>query len=336
MPLFDLNLSALRDYRPEVSEPEDFDDFWRQTIDEARRHDLIASERKIDNKFALVDTYDVTFAGFDGNEVKAWLHVPSGATGPLPTVVQYQGYSVGRGFPQQDTRWAQAGWAHFIMDTRGQGWSAGGFDSTADASVHAGIAHAPGVMTAGITDPNTYYYRRVYTDAVRLLEAAAASPFVDPAAILVTGASQGGGLTLAAAGLASLVGIDLIGAAADVPFLCHFRRATELTDKTPYVEITEYLAAWRDHEEAAYRTLGYFDGVNLARRASAPALFSVGLMDEVCPPSTVFAAFNYYGEAAGGVAKDINIYTHNGHEGGAGYQVQALLDWFAQRFADKS
>ena len=263
----------------------------------------------------------MTFAGFDGNEVKAWLHVPSGATGPLPTVVQYQGYR-SAGFPQQDTRWAQAGWAHFIMDTRGQGWSAGGFDSTADASVHAGIAHAPGVMTAGITDPNTYYYRRVYTDAVRLLEAAAASPFVDPAAILVTGASQGGGLTLAAAGLASLVGIDLIGAAADVPFLCHFRRATELTDKTPYVEITEYLAAWRDHEEAAYRTLGYFDGVNLARRASAPALFSVGLMDEVCPPSTVFAAFNYYGEVAGGVAKDINIYTHNGHEGGAGYQVR--------------
>ena len=45
-------------YRPEVTEPEDFDDFWRQTIDEARGHDLIASERKIDNKFALVDTYD--------------------------------------------------------------------------------------------------------------------------------------------------------------------------------------------------------------------------------------------------------------------------------------
>ena len=334
MPQFDLSLSALRDYRPEVTEPADFDDFWRQTIDEARKHDLSASERQIDNKFALVDTYDVTFAGFGGTEVKAWLHVPSGATGPLPTVVQFQGYSVGRGLPQLDTRWAQAGWAHFIMDTRGQGWSVGGFDSTADGSVDAGIAHVPGVMTAGITDPQRYYYRRVYTDAVRMLEAAAASRFVDPTAIVVTGASQGGGLTLAAAGLASLVGINLVGAAADVPFLCHFRRAIELTDKAPYVEITEYLAAWRDHEEAAYRTLGYFDGVNLARRASAPALFSVGLMDEICPPSTVFAAFNFYGEAAGAASKDINVYPHNGHEGGAGYQLQALLDWFAQRFTD--
>ena len=66
VPLFDLSLSALRDYRPEVTDPPDFDDFWRQTIDEARAHDLTASERKIDNRFALVDTYDVTFAGFDG------------------------------------------------------------------------------------------------------------------------------------------------------------------------------------------------------------------------------------------------------------------------------
>ena len=40
------------------------------------------------------------------------------------------------------------------------------------------------------------------------------------------------------------------------------------------------------------RTLSYFDGVSFARRAAAPALFSVGLMDMVCPPSTVYAAFN--------------------------------------------
>ena len=333
MPLFDLSLSVLREYRSEVTEPSDFDDFWRQTLDEARTHELMASEQKIDNKLALVDTYDVTFAGFDGAMVRAWLNVPSGTTGPLPTVVQYQGYSAGRGFPQQDTRWAQAGWAHFIMDTRGQGWSLGGYDSTADGSVDAGIAHAPGVMTAGITDPRTYYYRRVYTDAIRMLEAATASRFVDPDALLVTGVSQGGGIAIAAAGLAPMAGINLVGAAPDVPFLCHFRRAVELTDKLPYSEITQYVAAWRDREDAAYRTLGYFDGVNFARRAVAPALFSVGLMDEVCPPSTVFAAFNGYGEAAEGVSKEINVYTHNGHEGGAGYQVQAQLDWFAERLA---
>ena len=53
------------------------------------------------------------------------------------------------------------------------------------------------------------------------------------------------------------------------------------------------------------------DGLNFAPRATAPALFSVGLMDEICPPSTVFAAYNHY---AG--PKDIRVWSFNGHEAG--------------------
>jgi cephalosporin-C deacetylase len=53
------------------------------------------------------------------------------------------------------------------------------------------------------------------------------------------------------------------------------------------------------------------DGVSFARRASTPALFSVALMDRICPPSTVFAAYNNYGGAKG-----IIVHEFNGHEGG--------------------
>jgi cephalosporin-C deacetylase len=333
MPMFDLPLDDLVSYRPEVAEPADFDAFWTETVADARSFPLAAEFTLMENKLALIDTYDVTFSGFGGSGVKAWLHVPAGASGPLPTVVQYHGYSGGRGFPHSYTLWAQAGYAHFVMDTRGQGWSVGGGSSTPDSSIDAGLIHTPGFMTAGITDPASYYYRRVYADAIRLLEVARECPLVDPAKIIVTGGSQGGGITLAAAGIAPLAGIDLLGAAPDVPFLCHFRRATQLTDRLPYAEITEYLAGWRDHEDVVYRTLSYFDGVNLGRRATASALFSVGLMDDVCPPSTVFAAYNYYGSrASGDISKDIEVYSHNQHEGGAGYQLNAQLDWFGRLF----
>ncbi len=334
MPMFDLPLSDLVSYRPEVAEPTDFDDFWTATMTETAKFELAASWTRVDNKLAVIDTYDVSYSGFGGSPVNAWLHVPAGASGPLPTVVQYHGYSGGRGFPHSSTQWAQAGYAHFVMDTRGQGWRSGGGSSTVDASVDAGIMHSPGFMTSGILDPAAYYYRRVYADAVRLLEAAATSELVDPTKIVVTGGSQGGGITLAAAGIAPLVGIDLLGVAPDVPFLCHFQRAVELTDQHPYGEITQYLAGWRDHVDVAYQTLSYFDGVNLGRRATAPALFSVALMDPICPPSTVFAAYNHYGSAAtDSVAKDIKVYSHNEHEGGADYQVGAQLDWFADLFA---
>jgi cephalosporin-C deacetylase len=53
----------------------------------------------------------------------------------------------------------------------------------------------------------------------------------------------------------------------------------------------------------------------MAKRAKAKALFSVGLMDDICPPSTVYAAYNHYG-----AAKDIRIYEFNNHEGGQSYQ----------------
>ena len=38
---------------------------------------------------------------------------------------------------------------------------------------------------------------------------------------------------------------------------------------------------------------------------------SVGLMDDICPPSTVFAAYNYYGGP-----KEIKVWQFNNHEGG--------------------
>ncbi len=329
MAMFDLDLEALAIYRPEVFEPTDFDGFWSSTVEQARALDLDLASAPIDNKLALIDTYDLSYAGFDGARINAWLHVPRGSDGPLPTVVQYLGYSGGRGFPFASTVWAQAGYAQLIMDTRGQGWAVGGFSATADAGPDAGLPHAPGFMTVGILDPHTYYYRRVFVDAVRLLEVAASHPLVDPDRIIITGGSQGGGITLAVAGLAAYAGVKLVGVAPDVPFLCHFRRAVELTDEHPYGEITRYLAGWRDHADAAYRTLGYFDGVNFARRSTAPALFSVGLMDDICPPSTVYAAYNHYA----GADKQIVVHPHNKHEGGQDHQLNTQLDWFATLFA---
>jgi cephalosporin-C deacetylase len=335
VPLFDLPLPELESYAPEIAIPTDLVPFWTDTLAEARRHDLALSRTPYENKLALIETDDLTFAGFGGTPVKAWLHRPAGVSGPLPTVVQYHGYSGGRGFPHASTIWAQAGYAHLVMDTRGQGWSAGGPSGTPDWAPTAGLNHTPGFMTSGITDPRDYYYRRVYTDAVRLLDAARALPEVDPDKIIVAGGSQGGGITVAAAALAALSGIQLVGSAPDVPFLCHFRRAVELTDRLPYGEISQYLAAWRDHADRAYATLAYFDGAVLGRLASAPTLFSVALMDPICPPSTVFAAYHAYGaDAPDPVSdKEIRVYGHNGHEGGGPYQIDAQLDWFAARFA---
>ena len=112
----------------------------------------------------------------------------------------------------------------------------------------------------------------------------------------------------------------LMAALPDVPYLCHYRVATEITDADPYNEISRYCKVHRDKVETVFNTLAYFDGLNFAARATAPALFSVGLMDEICPPRTVFAAYNHY---AG--PKQIKVWSYNHHEGGDTFQVAEQL-----------
>ncbi len=319
MPLFDLPLAELRAYTPDLAVPEDLDAFWAMTLADARSHDLAAAFTRIDSGLTVIDTFDVTYAGFGGAPIRAWLHVPAGAREPLPAVVEFVGYGGGRGLAHERILWATAGYAHLVMDTRGQGstWSVG---DTPDPDVGGGPAH-PGFMTRGVLDPVTYYYRRVFTDAVRAVEAARAHPSVDPTRVAVSGGSQGGGISIAVAALAD--GITAV--ASDVPFLSDFPRAISLVNTDPYSEIARYLKAHRDHVDRVLATLAYCDVAILGRRAKAPALFSVGLMDETCPPSTVFAAYNHYGGP-----KEILVYPFNDHEGGEGFQDVARMRFFCE------
>jgi cephalosporin-C deacetylase len=197
------------------------------------------------------------------------------------------------------------------MDTRGQG-STGIQGDTPDPEPEGSNPHRPGFMTRGILDPKTYYYRRVFADGVQAIEAAKVHAAVDPSRIAVSGGSQGGGIAIAVGALEPSVTVIM----PDVPFLCHYRRATEITDALPYGEITGYCQVHRDKIEEVFRTLSFFDGVNFAARSKAQALFSAGLMDLTCPPSTVFAAYNHFVGP-----KEIRVYAYNDHEGGGNYQT---------------
>ncbi|ROQ76892.1 acetylxylan esterase [Streptomyces sp. NBC_01260] len=323
MPLTDLSLADCRDYRPPLPVPADFDDFWSRTLDEAGdRTQQKPVFTEVETGLTQVRTYDVTVPGFAGQPVRGWLRMPAGAGEPLGCVVEFLGYGRGRGLSHENLLWASAGYAHLLMDTRGQGWSAAGGDTPDSDAGAAGVV--PGFLTRGIESPETYYYRRLFTDAVRCVEAMRGHPAVDPDRIVVTGVSQGGGVALAVSGLVP----GLAGVMPDVPFLCDFPRATRISARPPFTEIAEYLRLHRDRTEAVFTTLSYFDAALLATRATAPALFSIAMMDEICPPSTCFSAYNNY---AG--PKDVRIYAFNGHEGGAEYQQREQLAWVRSLFA---
>ncbi|SIQ85541.1 cephalosporin-C deacetylase [Rhizobium sp. RU33A] len=320
MPISDLVHPDLGAYRSMVAMPEDFDAFWSSTIAEARAAGGKVEIVKAETSLKVLETYDVTFPGFGGHPVKGWLIMPVDRKGPLPLVVQYIGYGGGRGQPHDQLHWAASGYAYFRMDTRGQGsvWSVGGTPDPVGST-----ASFPGFMTRGILDRKDYYYRRLLTDCVRAIDGLVDLPFVDATRIAVCGDSQGGGMSIAAAGLDPRIK----AAMPDVPFLSDFPRAVRVALREPYTEIAQFLAQQRDKKDKVFETLAYFDCVNFGQRAEAKALFSVGLMDDICPPSTVYAAYNAYaGE------KEIVEYDFNNHEGGQAFQERKQMKWLGSIF----
>ncbi len=311
----DMPLEQLRSYNPPLNEPTDFDAFWAATLAAARVFPLEASFVPYDASLSQLEVFDLTFGGYGGQPIRGWFLLPKHRTGKVPCVVEYIGYGGGRGLPYDWLTYPSAGYALLVMDTSGQGstWRTG---DTPDPELEGGNPQIPGFMTRGILKKETYYYRRLFTDAARAIEAARSHPAVDASRIAVTGGSQGGGLAIAAAGLDGKVQAAL----PDVPFLCHFDHAVVATDAYPYAEIRDFLKRHRNHEAAVWNTLGYFDGRSFAARATMPTLFSVGLMDDICPPRTVFAAYNRW---AG--AKEIQVWTYNHHEGGESFQTALKL-----------
>ncbi|MGQ7296573.1 acetylxylan esterase [Quadrisphaera sp. KR29] len=333
--LTDMPLEQLRSHRSAHRDPEGLADFWDSTLAQARAAGGEVRLVPEPTPLRSVDVYDVTFPGFAGQPVRAWLRVPAGAVEAagrsgrgLPTVVQFVGYGGGRGEPADDLLFASCGFAHLHMDTRGQGstWSRG---VTPDAGTDDPASHSaqfPGVMTRGITSPETSYYRRLFTDAARAVDAARTLAVVDASRVAVFGGSQGGAAAIAAGALVP----DVAAVVAHVPFLADIRRSMTITDADPFHELVRYLAVHRHDVEAVHRTLDHIDGVGFARRGRAPARFTAALMDPIVPPSGPFAVHAEWGGGDPGVHKEIEVWPYNGHEGGGSVDEVAAVEFIAR------
>jgi cephalosporin-C deacetylase len=310
MPWYDMPLERLREYRTTTPEPHGLDDWWARRIAAARG--LARPVDRTPHQPALYDPIqvdDVEFSGAGGDRVRAWYLRPRGTPG-APLVVKFIGYGGGRGTPTEHVLLPSLGYALFVMDTRGQGgkWTSG---ATPDGASATGPENSL-IMTRGIATPESYYYTRLFTDAALAVDAAmelagtelAGTESTPPVAVI--GGSQGGALALATAALRA----DVVRVCqAYVPFLCDIQRAITLAPRAPYTEIPEFLAANIDLAEPALNTLRYVDCALLARRITAATLVTAGLMDDVCPPSTVFAAYNEIT-----AEKEIDVYPYSGHD----------------------
>jgi cephalosporin-C deacetylase len=303
MPLFEMPMEKLVTYQGRNPRPQDFDAYWDAALDEMRAVDpkVELAPHPIRARFA--ECFDLYFTGVRGARVHAQLLRPRPVEGPHPAVVQFHGYSIDAGNWTPKLAYVAAGFTVAALDCRGQG---GDSEDVGGVPGPTYIGH----MIRGIEGrPEDLLFRQIFLDCAQLAGIVMGLDGVDPTRVAAMGGSQGGGLTLAAAALEPRIA----RLAPTYPFLCDYRRVWEMDlAKNAYEELCWYLKRrdpQHEREEQFFTRLGYVDVEHLANRIRGRVLMCMGLMDQVCPPSTQFAAYNKIVSE-----KELRLWPDFGHE----------------------
>jgi cephalosporin-C deacetylase-like acetyl esterase len=143
-----------------------------------------------------------------------------------------------------------------------------------------------GYPAFGRESRDTSYFLGIYLRLIRAIDALAAQPEWDGKVLVVWGHSQGGGQSLAAAGLDRRVTFIAPG----VPAMCdHSGRAIGRINGWPNL-----VPAGPDGkpDPKVLEAARYFDAMTLATRTNAEAIVSVGFIDGTCAPTGIYATFN--------------------------------------------
>jgi len=287
MPLIDKPLAELERYLGRNPQPEDFDAYWERAVNQLDDIDPELEMVPVDPLGSnQAECFDLTFTGAGGARVYAKYLRPRNRRGRCPAVLMFHGYTMNSGAWVDKLAYVAEGFCVAALDVRGQG------GRSEDVGGVKGNTHR-GHIVRGLDDhEDKLLFRDIYLDTVRLARLVMALPEVDAERVAATGASQGGGLTLACAALEPRVAM----AAPVYPFLCDYLRVWEMDlAKGAYQELTDWFRMFdprHEREGEMFRRLGYIDNQFLAPRIRAEVLMGVGLMDTICPPSTQFAAYN--------------------------------------------
>jgi cephalosporin-C deacetylase len=296
-------LSELETYTGRNPRPDDFGTFWAEALAEMRatEPDLELKLHPLDVDFA--ECFDLFFTGVRGARIHAKYLRPTGRRDPHPAVLRFHGYSGSSGDWFDKLPYVAAGWSVAALDCRGQGGLSEDTGGVRGTTLH-------GHIVRGLDDrPANMLFRHVFLDSAQLARIVMSLPEVDERRVGATGASQGGGLTLACAALEPRIKL----AAPVYPFLSDYRRVWEMDmDVDAYEELRDYFRRFdprHEREDEIFTRLGYIDVQHLAERIRAEVQMATGLMDTVCPPSTQFAAYNRIRSP-----KQMVLYPDFGHE----------------------
>jgi cephalosporin-C deacetylase len=302
--LVDLQVLELFKWQGRNPRPADYDAYWERGLNEMRATDPAAEFKPAEFGTPFADCFDLYFTGTGGARVYAKFVKPKKIAGKIPAVFVFHGYSGNSGEWSSLLPYAAAGMVAAAMDCRGQGGLSEDSGGVSGNTLHGHIIRG---LSGG---PDKLLFRHIFLDTAQLVRVVSGLGEVDADRLGAYGGSQGGGLTLACAGLSP----QIKRVAPCFPFLCDYRRVWEMDlANGAYQEIKDYFRLFdprHEREDEIFTKLGYIDVQFLAPRIKGEVLMFTGLMDTICPPSSQFAAYNKIA-----AKKNVKFYPDFGHEG---------------------
>jgi cephalosporin-C deacetylase len=261
---------------PTTTLPADFEAFWNKGKEELANIPVnpvltLMPERCTDK----VDVYHVKIDNVQG-KIYGILTQPK-KEGKYPAILHVPGAGIRPYYGEVGE--AEAGFVSFTIGIHG-------IPVNLDPGVYTDLAQGAlrNYWGFNLDDKDNAYYRRVYLGCVRAVDLIETLDSFDGEHIGVTGGSQGGALSIVTAALDSRI-----------DYLAAFYPA--LSDMTGF--LSGRAGGWPQifvddftNKPEKIETSKYFDVVNFARFVKQPGWYSWGYNDNVCSPTSTFAAYN--------------------------------------------
>jgi cephalosporin-C deacetylase-like acetyl esterase len=261
-------------------EPEDFRAFWQQLFDEASA--LPEQPRMIplatDFPSEKNDLYELIVPTLNGKTLYGWLSIPK-AEGKYPILVGYPGSGASAGIRHQfiyEDAISLFMEVHFYRPQPGE--------SREETIARAGYDPFS-YAVYGIDSRETFFYHDVLPGFHRALEFIEKLPQYNGKDIGFFGSSQGGWLSTMMAAFHPEVS-------------AMFLNVPAFTQWNGFNSVRCHVARHKDddpgYEKRARETLRYYSSVHAAKYTHAAVAMTVGRIDPVCPPASVYALYNRF------------------------------------------
>ena len=265
--------------------PDDFDEFWKARRAELDQVPVKATSEEVQlteseaKNYPQVVCRDVKVDCAGGAPVSGYLCMPRDAQPKsLPAIVIYHGAGV-----RSAQKRLRYGTKAIAFDVNAHGIKNGQPKKYYDDLQKGDLKS---YFHRGFDDHNHIYFVGMYMRVMRALDYVKSLPEWDGKTLIVTGGSQGGAQTVAAAALDPQITLAVAG----VPAVCDL--GGQLAKRRPGWPIHFLNPVAKRSDPALLKELAYIDGVFFAQRIKCPIYFSTGGIDNTCHATAVYSAYN--------------------------------------------